>query len=54
MNVKNINKQEKGVRLMAEQGKSNLTLLSGCMKLLFAYKILRDNVIAYPNLHTIK
>jgi hypothetical protein len=46
MNVSNIKEREKGVRLIAEQGKSNLTLSSSYMKMIIDCGILRDNVIA--------
>ena len=36
MNVNNIKKRDKGVRLIAEQGKSNSTLLYGYIKLSIA------------------
>ena len=41
-----INDEEKGVRLIAKQGKSTLTLSYGYMNLFIAYEIVRDNVIA--------
>ena len=46
VNLSNINNGEKDVRLIVKQGKSNLTLSYGYMKLFIAYWIVRDNVIA--------
>ena len=37
MNVSSINNREKGVRLIAEQGKSNLTMTYGYMNLFIVH-----------------
>ena len=46
VNVTSINNGEKAVRLIAKQGKSNLTLSYGYLNLFIVCWILSDNMIA--------
>lgn len=46
VNMSGINNGEKDVRLIAKQGKGNLTLMYGYKSLFIAYWIVKDDVIA--------